>query len=734
MNVTSLRMRVLPRFPARITGTDGIKVERESNGAPDLIVRSAFDQLVDINTVPDTLTNYFMMWDSETGEYRRIPFQDMFDSAGVALGYPTISTAENANIPPVVHAIEVYGDNTVGDGAGGLFIDTNNGSGTTFISGDGRTWYLAADVHEGRLTAALLAQIGAAYVSVAAAQAATITARNRRIRVQFYAPNYAQPKTLVGGAHWRRISFADLTGYPALAYFRSADRFMPDGTVDNTNGGYWVIDESIIYGEMLSAVLDGVVDCTAAINAAIAVQGLRGGGEVRIGLGTALLSNSNPGAGSWDNRRSIYINYDNIHFRMAKGTILKLANGANSHVIKLGSRVEGVLTVHNVTIEGGAIDGNRLNQLTPTVTDEHNNGIDVATGCTKITIRDMHIHDCMYYGVGFENGGYVDCTVDNLTIEDVGADGIDMKDNDFLSSGNTCRNVRVRRFGLVGVLVQQAGINPRTGWNIQAVQVTEYTGDRHGIRIDAANVANSGIPTKLNGFFCEPSTVDTTEGVRMNISTGSDDADVIVQNGVVRGGLYGIRNRTRYGKISDIVARGCDTGFYLYADTQGTNLTARKCGTGCYLEDGNNRLTNYSAYQCTVVGLNVGGGTLNRISEGVFSGNTTNVIDAGTQTAIGHIGGINTHSVGTANFAIDSTGTKNVAIAHGLSFTPAINDVVLTFQRNTNVGDFTLGFFWVYQTDATNVYCNVRVTAASATAGALLTMVANCEAKRALRQ
>ncbi|GEC33565.1 hypothetical protein N181_25245 [Sinorhizobium fredii USDA 205] len=146
----ALRLRMLPRFPARIEGTDGVKVERAS-GSPDLTVSLDFENLGDIATIPDPEQNYFAMYDASTGAYHRILLQSMIDVAGVAFGYPTIAAAELANVPVAVHAIYVFGDATVGDGAGGLFIDSNNGSATTFVSGDGRTWYLAEDIGTDRL-------------------------------------------------------------------------------------------------------------------------------------------------------------------------------------------------------------------------------------------------------------------------------------------------------------------------------------------------------------------------------------------------------------------------------------------------------------------------------------------------------------------------------------------------------------------------------------------------------
>lgn len=107
------------------------------------------------------------------------------------------------------------------------------------------------------------------YASVASAAGATIVAGVKVIRTQAYAPVYITPGTLRGAAEYIRVSKAaiDSAGYPALAYFRSTDRFMPDGTTDSTNGGYWLINEQRLSPAMFGAVLDGTADDTAAAQA-----------------------------------------------------------------------------------------------------------------------------------------------------------------------------------------------------------------------------------------------------------------------------------------------------------------------------------------------------------------------------------------------------------------------------------------------------------------------------------
>lgn len=107
--------------------------------------------------------------------------------------------------------------------------------------------------------------------SVAEAQSRSFSAAIKSIRTQYYAPTYTTPDTLVGGAEYARVSKAtiDSAGYPALAYFRSSDRFMPDGTTDATNGGYWLLNQTRVKPEVLGAPVDGVLEDSAAVQAAI---------------------------------------------------------------------------------------------------------------------------------------------------------------------------------------------------------------------------------------------------------------------------------------------------------------------------------------------------------------------------------------------------------------------------------------------------------------------------------
>lgn len=117
-------------------------------------------------------------------------------------------------------------------------------------------------------------QIGAIFADVSTATSATIPSRNKRISLQFYDLSAA---ARTGGAQYRRESLANLSGFPALAYFRSADRFMPDGSVNNTNGGYWVNDEAVLRPAMMGALVNvSTFDSGPAAQAAIDLGNLLG--------------------------------------------------------------------------------------------------------------------------------------------------------------------------------------------------------------------------------------------------------------------------------------------------------------------------------------------------------------------------------------------------------------------------------------------------------------------------
>lgn len=102
------------------------------------------------------------------------------------------------------------------------------------------------------------------YLSVSAAAADSLLPSVKQFQTEFHTPLFAVPSTLFGGATYRRISFADLSGVPTQAYLRTLDRYLPDGTSDELNGGYWLIADSVIDWRMFGLRCDGSDDTVRA--------------------------------------------------------------------------------------------------------------------------------------------------------------------------------------------------------------------------------------------------------------------------------------------------------------------------------------------------------------------------------------------------------------------------------------------------------------------------------------
>lgn len=181
--------------------------------------------------------------------------------------------------------------------------------------------------------------------SVATAQSQPVAASIQTIVTDAYAPTYADLDTLSGGARYVRASLADLGGYPALAYWRhDTDRYLPDGTTDATNGGYFVLAESVVSPLMLGAKGDGSTDDTAAIAAVILLQR-----PVDLGGRTYIISGLTPPSSVTE-------------IRLSNGT-LKLADGADTTMFQPANESADVEMI-GVTFDGNHQGQSGYNQYT----------------------------------------------------------------------------------------------------------------------------------------------------------------------------------------------------------------------------------------------------------------------------------------------------------------------------------------------------------------------------------
>lgn len=90
----SMRIRVLPRFPALITGTNGLTVVRDG---VDLVVKPDYGALTQVPAVITPSSSFFAIWDEGQDMYIRMSFDDVF-AAVVDLGFMATDTYDPQGI------------------------------------------------------------------------------------------------------------------------------------------------------------------------------------------------------------------------------------------------------------------------------------------------------------------------------------------------------------------------------------------------------------------------------------------------------------------------------------------------------------------------------------------------------------------------------------------------------------------------------------------------------------
>lgn len=377
---------------------------------------------------------------------------------------------------------------------------------------------------------------------------------------------------------------------------------------------------------------------TQSVRDAIKVAVSIGVTDVCFSAGIYLLDNPGPPATHWDNEAAISVQHDGIRLvgagRMA--TILKLSSQANGNVIKFGARSGAPRAVTGGGVCGLSIDGNRECQRQPTAGDYHWQGIDVASGSSHITLSDLYLHDCQYYGIGMQRDRIRHCTVRDVVIERTGADGLDWKDDTASNYGNTIANLHVSQFGLAG-LPMQAGVDLRGGVDASNIWVQDFAGDTTGIRVRVQ--AASTYATRLRGFRIAPGVIANTRGLWAHASGALND-NLIVSDGEIIGGQVGARLGYVQGLAGNLRIIEAETALQMYARNMVTGVSIEHCGTGIDIEHSGNALSTALVRGCST-GLRVRqGAKMNVLSGGQFQGNSVDVEDHGNGIAIYGVPGL----------------------------------------------------------------------------------------------
>ncbi len=94
MSQTTLRLRVVPRYPARITAINGISATR--NGV-DLIVSSDYGNLVQVPSVTNPDKTFFLAWDSDIDNYQSVSFTNIINNIQDAIIGPPLAAIDAVN-------------------------------------------------------------------------------------------------------------------------------------------------------------------------------------------------------------------------------------------------------------------------------------------------------------------------------------------------------------------------------------------------------------------------------------------------------------------------------------------------------------------------------------------------------------------------------------------------------------------------------------------------------------
>lgn len=462
------------------------------------------------------------------------------------------------------------------------------------------------------------------------------------------------------------------------------------------------------------AIGDGLADDTLAIQAAVDAAATAGGGMVYFPAGTYLVSEG-PVAGL-----AVVVAANNTHL-VGDGvgaTIIRLADSQNKSVVDF--RGSAVSLLRNCSLRGVEVDGNRANQTA-------GHGVRLSW-LADFTIEDFYIHDACHYGIGAQAGEISNVKICRGLIENTGGDGIDFKNIEDINRANFVSDVTVRNFGLdTAGSPTQAGIDCRGPIHLSNIAVDAAPADGTGVRFRQGELLDpngfGAHRSSLSGFDIRMGAAAT--GLGINVLA----RDVAISDGYVSGGLRGVAIAEGRCRVSQVTSEGAaGEGFHISESApyegDGSIITA------CIARNGTLRGFRTAAdgvqfIGCQAIG-NGGQGFLidaaadgTRIIGGRSSGNAAAVHNNGSNTVIrSHEGFKTSASLISASLALDSTGSKTAVIPHGLAIAPTLQDVALTFIRETVVADHGIAFLQVDGVDATNISVRARVSTASLTGGA----------------
>ena len=367
----------------------------------------------------------------------------------------------------------------------------------------------------------------------------------------------------------------------------------------------------------------GVADSTAAIQAAIDAAAAAGGGIVYFPPGTYTV-HLDPAGYSEDpsDRRVTALVVRDSGVRIVGAgigiTTIRCASTDGSYgVIEFAQLPieNGVVKLVDCAVRDITLDGNRDSAAEPV------NRASVLSfkGTARLDVEHVQVMRSAYYGIGFQNGGFQQCRIHHVLIENVGADGIDIKDSGSISEAFDISDLWIKNFGRLTDPYSFAGLDVASlAPRIRGVHITGFGAEGSpgaGLRLkQGTDLAARGWGPQwavVSDVIVEQTspTVAGVQGVRIN--SGLISLSNVHVNGVTGNG---IRAEQSYVRASNVLIKGesSATGIYLRArslaadeqpfdgadDCVFNGVTIIGCSRGIHNSRIRNRFTAVKIHDC----------------------------------------------------------------------------------------------------------------------------------------